>query len=238
MIPNTLLEVVTPASSQSLIELDTLKGDLGIVDGASDARLERIVASVSWRIAGYVGRPLIEQEYRETWRLPANGLDAWSATLARDRIETLRLSRVPVTSILDVVEAGTTLASDLYVWMDTVGLARLDASGALSAWASGIVQVRYRAGWVPPGTTPSGTQQALPPDLAEAALEAARADWFAKGRDPGVVVRSEDVPDVYSVTYDTRTAAAGEANGGPGTYGLPATVRGVLDAHQRTSFAF
>lgn len=238
MLPQSLLEVVTPASSITLVDRATLKGDLGIGDTSQDARLDRIIASVSTRVANYMGRPLTEATYRETWRLPPGGRDYWSVTLPRDQVYSLQLQRTPVTSIVSVVEAGTTLDSSLYVWVDTRGLLRLSSDGGEWGWASGVIVATYKAGWMPSGTTPVSPQIALPGDLAEAAYTACRADFLAKDNDPSRVLRSEAVPDFYSASYDTRTGGNETPDGGPGTYGLPAQVRGVLDGYSRSSFAF
>lgn len=240
MIPKSLIEVLTAMSSVGLVDRATLKSDLGISSGytTQDARLDRVILAISRRIAGYIGYPLIEQEYRETWRLPAGGRDYWSATLPRDAINVLPLANFPVTVLEEVNEAGTVLDPSLYVWNDTLGLQRLDASGAESAWASGVIKVKYKAGWIGAKNAVTAPQVALPDDLYEAALDAARADYFAKDRDPGVTIRSESVPNVFDVTYDTRTGYGGEVGQGPSTYGLPPRIMGVLDNYRRSSFAF
>jgi hypothetical protein len=238
MIPKSLLEVLTPMASAGLVDRPTLKSDLGISDTSQDSRLDRIILTTAQRIAGYVGYPLIEQEYRETWRLPPGGQDYWSVTLPRDQVTFLPLSRFPVTVVEQVSEAGTVLDPSLYSWIDTKGLQRLDAAGGETGWASGIIQVKYKAGWIGAKNSTSGSQVALPDDLYEAAMDAARADFLAKDRDPGLLVRSENVPNVYQVEYDTRTGFGGEAAQGPSTYGLPPRIMGVLENYRRSTFAF
>jgi hypothetical protein len=237
MVPESLLEVVTPATSFALVDLATLKSDLGIGDTTQDARLTRIIASSARSVAAYVGRPLVEQAYRETWRLPPGMWPTYWATLPRDRVGYLPLSIEPVTVISSVVEAGVTLDPSLYAWYDDKGLLRLDAAGLPSKWSSGTIVVSYKAGWIPIGTTPAPPQIAVPADMYEAALLAARTAFYAKDRDPGLTVRSEAVPDVYQVSYDTRTGLNGDP-AGVGTYGLPPAVTAALDAYRRTSFAF
>ena len=61
--------------------------------------------------------------------------------------------------------------------------------------------------------------------------------FYAKDRDPTQLVRSEIVPDVYSVTYDTRTGYGGDP-AGVGNYGLPPAVTAMLDAYRRAPFMF
>lgn len=234
MLSESTLSVTAVASSASLLDLVTLKSDLGIGDTSQDARLTRIIASVSQQIPAYVGRPLIEQTYGETWRLPPGGQDYWSVTLPRDQIRFLALSRTPVTVIVSVVEAGVTLDPSLYQWIDDEGLMRLDANGQPSGWASGLVTVAYKAGWVNPGTTPSGAQVALPADLYEAAINAAKAAFLGKDRDPGLVIRAEAATDLYQVQYDTRGQTSADL---APSYGLPAPVQVVLDAYRRNTFA-
>lgn len=215
-----LIEVTAAAAAQDLVDLVTLKSDLGIVDSAQDLRLSRIIAATSLRVAAYIGRPLIEQTYRETrW------LD--------DADQFLDLQRMPITDVSSVVEAGVTLTSGLYAWVDGTGLARIDATGARTTWATGKIVVEYVAGWVAPGTTPSGAQIALPADLYEAALDACRGAYLGKDRDPGTSVKSEAVPDVYQVTYDSAGTGTDE-----NLYGLPFNVARSLDAYRRSSFAY
>ena len=233
MTPDALVEVVTPAASQALVDLTTLKSDLSITGSGSDARLTRIIAATAARMAAYVGRPLVEQEYRETWRLPTRTADSLSAAIPRDAVGLLPLSRGPVISIVSVIEAGTTLSASLYEWVDAVGLRRLDANGGASSWASGVIAVRYKAGWIGAKATVTPPSIALPDDLYEAALEAARADYLARDRDPGVAVRSESFNGVYDVSYDTRTPTDSAS-----TYGLPPRVMSILDNYRRTSFAW
>jgi hypothetical protein len=216
-----LLEIVTPASSQQLVDLATLKADLSIGDASQDARLTRVINAVSGQVASYIGRPLIEATYRETRWIDAE-----------DRL--LDLQRVPVTAIGSVVESGVTLASTLYSWIDGQGLLRLDAGGDPTSWARAKVVVTYTAGWIPTTGTPTGAQIVLPADLYEAALAACRAAFLAKDRDPGVVVRSETVPDIYQATYDTRGTTADDGD----LYGLPPATTDVLDAYCRASFLY
>ena len=236
MLPESVLSVKTAASSFALVDLTTLKADLGIADSSQDARLTRIVAAISQQVPAYIGRPIAEQEYIETWRLPAGGQDYWSVTLPRDQINFLDLSRTPVTIVETVVEAGVTLDPSLYQWIDDKGLMRLTAAGGVTGWASGTIAVTYKAGWLPTGT-PTPPQIALPADLYEASLLAARGMFYAKDRDPTQLVRSEIVPDVYSVTYDTRTGYGGDP-AGVGNYGLPPAVTAMLDAYRRAPFMF
>lgn len=233
MTPDQLLEVVTPAASQALVDLSTLKSDLGVTGSGSDARLTRIIDATAARVAAYVGRPLVEQEYRETFRLPPRSAETLIATLPRDPIGVLPLSRMPVTTIVSVIEAGVTLDPTLYEWVDGVGLRRLASTGGTASWAAGVIAVRYKAGWIGAKGTTTGSQVALPADLYEAALEAARADYLARDRDPGVAVRSESFSGVYDVSYDTRSPIDTAS-----TYGLPPRVMSILDNYRRATFAW
>lgn len=229
MIPGSLLEVMV-AASQVLVDLPTLKADLGIADSSQDARLTRIIAATGAMICAYVERPLIEQSYRETWRLPVGGIDwQWQASVPVDKVVALPLSRSPLISIAAVVETGITLDSSLYSFIDGRGLVRLDAAGAESGWARGTIVVTYDAGYDPP--VGGDADSAFPPDLYEAALLAARASFYAKDRDPGTVLRSEEVPDVYRADYDVQAGLNG-AGASAGSYGLPGPVIVVLDSYR------
>lgn len=230
MVPESVLEVVTPAGSLALADLAELKSDLGIpeADTSHDARLKRILSATRGQVVAYIGSEVAAQVYKETWRLPPGGLDYWSIMLPRDLIRYLPLKCFPVTAIDKAVEAGKELDPSLYQWVDTKGLVRLEAGGGVSAWASGVIEVTYKAGW---------EDGKVPDDLTEAVLLAARGAFMAKDRDPGQVIRSESVQDVYSVTYDTRTGFGGGV-AGEGTYGLPPAVTAMLDAYRRQTFAF
>ena len=163
----------------------------------------------------------MEATYRETRWIDAD-----------DRL--LDLQRGPVTAIGSVVESGVTLASTLYSWIDAQGLLRLDGNGNPICWARAKVVVTYTAGWIAANATPTGAQIVLPPDLYEAVLAACRAAFLAKDRDPGVVVRSEAVPDVYQATYETSGTSTEEGD----CYGLPDATTDVLDAYCRASFLY
>lgn len=241
MVPRSSIVVSGTPASQNLVDLATLKADLGISDTTNDARLGRIIATNAQAFASYCGRKFIKQTYVETWRLPTSPSQYWQAATPLDPVPALSPGQWPVVSIASIVEAGVTLASSLYLndkpidpAMPGRGFVRLDASGAESAWARGLIVATYDAGFDPTGTV--SPTSPLPQDLYEAAILDCRARFLAKDRDPGVNVMREEMPDVYSVSYDM-TNGLDALGGARGTYGIAANALVVLDNYRFPGWA-
>ena len=65
----SLLTVLTPASSRALTTLANVKDEIDVTSDDSDARLERWIVEESERIETYLGRVLAQEVVQETFRL-------------------------------------------------------------------------------------------------------------------------------------------------------------------------
>ena len=242
MIPKSTLTVSAAASSQALCDRATVKSDLGISDTSQDTRLDRLIAASAAAFAKYCGRAFIQQTYIETWRLATGGpSEYWQSSKAVDPVVALPPSVWPVVSVTSIVEAGTTLDPTLYVNAKPLdpaqpgrGFIRLDASGAESAWGRGNIVATYVAGFNAPTVT--GGNAPLPADLYEAAILDVRARFNAKDNDASRSVIREDVPELYSVSYDV-SAGFTDLGGQAGAYGICAPAVAVLDAYRHANWA-
>ncbi|MDO9712452.1 hypothetical protein [Paracraurococcus lichenis] len=160
-----MLTVLTPASTDDLTILATLKAELGVTDAASDTYLADLITQVSGTCASFCGRP---GWGRETVR-QIERLAGW-----RDCIF---LERDLVPSISSVTAADTALVADVDYELDGSLLYRLSGDRRV-AWSCGRVVIEYAAGYPLLG--------GLPYDLERAALDLCKAWWSAKGRDPQV----------------------------------------------------
>lgn len=176
----SIVEIITPASSQDLTILATVKAELDISDTASDAILTTYIQQASSFIAGITGRNFGSEEVRETF------------FLGRTVTDTLKLARRPVTVIASLTENDVALveATDYAVDLEKGLLYRL---GNL-AWTyspSPSVVVEYTAGYALLGS--------LPIAIERAAVMLVKSYYFGNARDTGV--RSESTEGLDSISY-------------------------------------
>jgi hypothetical protein len=93
--------------------------------------------------------------------------------------------------------------------------------------------VSYKAGWIGAKGAAVAPQVALPDDIYEGVIDAVRSEFKNRGRDVFAPIKSETIPDVYSIVYDTGSGADDD-----GCYGLPDNLRDALDQYARQSMAF
>jgi hypothetical protein len=243
MIPKSTITVSGTPATQALVDLATLKSDLGISadDTSQDARLGRIITLTSGAFAKYCGRQFIKQTYVETWRLPTSPSLYWQASTPLDNVPALPASQWPVVSVASIVAAGVTLDSSLFLIDKPIdpaqpgrGFVRLDASGAESCWARGLIVATYDAGFDPTGT--ESPTSPLPQELYEAALLDARVRFNGKDDDASRVVTREELTNVYSASYDL-SGGLGTLGGPAGTFGICAAALVVLEAFRFQSWA-
>lgn len=208
-----ITRVITPAESLALVSVDDAKAVLGIdpSDTSQDAALARQIDSVSAAINNWCDRVFVVQTYRDQVR---NGRGGWGEPLVtRQYPILLDDSGVP---IVDVAENGAAIdAALLEIYPETGSIYRLDSGSiAPGAWAAALIVVDYAAGFDP-----------VPPDVQAAALEWLTARHRAIGRDPAL--RSETVPDLYSVTYGS--VAGGDSSTASS---LPPGVRDLLEPYR------
>ncbi|MGE4043582.1 MAG: phage head-tail connector protein [Acetobacteraceae bacterium] len=183
---SSLLTVLTPASSRALTTLATVKDEMGITDDAADARLQRWIDEASGRIETYLGRVLVSETVRETFRL--SGAPAC-----------LRLARRPVTAIASIQVDGVTLATDQYEIDAPAGLLYPVRGEQRIRWFGRTVVVAYTGGYA--------SVEALPKPIETACLGLLRHRWAARDRDP--LLRSLAIPGVATEQY--WVGAAGES---------------------------
>jgi len=100
--------------------------------------------------------------------------------------------RVPITSISSVVEDGVTLSATDYRLRGGAILERLSDDVPVP-WSRAKIVVTYVAGWQ------LAEADQVPPDLEAAVIDQVKAMYQSRTRDQTLL--SEQVPDVYSVTY-------------------------------------
>lgn len=209
-----MLTTVTPSSGKPFTTLERLKLELQIADTdeTEDLYLEELLAEVSAAIEDHCGQTFGRRTVRETMRTT--------------QTHTLVVEVTPVVSVASVKYRGELVPqTDYYLadsacgfiyapngWHDT-GRYTHGLSGAPVAQAYDY-EIEYTAGYILPGDT--GTT--LPRSIQSACLLWAKARFFARGRDPGIV--SEKVLDILSNTYSSDD--------------VPPEVRKLLEPYVRT----
>lgn len=127
----------------------------------------------------------------------------WLATTFPRSAQLLLPWRVPVTAVA-IEEAGTELEEGAFRIRGTV-LERI-VGGALAAWSSSAIVVEYTAGWILPDD-----DGLVPADLKMAVIDQVKMQYAGRTRDLGL--RSEDIPGVWSGTYNV---AGGDSIGRSG----------------------
>jgi hypothetical protein len=207
----SILTVVTPATSQDLTLLATVKAELGISGSTEDTAIETWIDQASAACSAYCnrvfGRETVTQQFRRYNRV--------------ERSSVLVLDRFPVTSFTSVVEDGVTLVNgtDYECDLSTGLLYRLSASDdSVVAWDCDKLTVTYVGGFALLGDLPATVERAC---ISMVKLLRASAT-----RDPAL--RSENIlSGLYSYTL------FGPSDMGPG--GLPNDVEALLAPYRVVS---
>lgn len=202
----TLTSVVTPALSLDLVDLDTVKDELGITDTTQDDFLARAISQVSRAMASYCNRVLVKEQVTDTIY----------SRLGRDQLVLSRFPVIDVTAatVADGTGGQTTLIEDTDFAVDKERgwLIRLGSSGVPTSWYSSPTTVTYEAGY-----------ETIPDDLQQAATRMVTARFHGKGRDP--TLRSRSQPGLGDETYWIGAI--------PGTTGpFPDDVLAILDSYR------
>ncbi len=215
----------TPAESRNLTTLANLKLELGITDSADDSLLTAMIAQASAAIESYCGRVFALQTYTET--LPGSAAG------------TLTLGQSPLRSVASVTFRDALVDADLYSIIEAGAGQLFKASGwgrtsvtrqSIISWPvedePDYVAV-YDAGYVLPtfAAYPIGDGTDLPADVEAACIQAAKATYSSRSRDPNL--KSEKVGDFWSASYGNGSSASS------GT-GLPDVAVGLIGRHRRS----
>jgi len=202
-----LITVLSPASTYDLVDLATVKDELGITDTSSDAKLQRWITSNSKRLANVCGIVFPEEAVREVFRQGNQFMSWYGATQPGSP---LVLRRRPVTLVTSVTE-DTKLLTDVtdYEIDYGAGLIYRLTSNVRSHWCGAKITVEYSAGYYP-----------IPEDVQGAMLTLIAHKWAANGRDP--LLRSFSIENVGAETYWVPLANGSTAD-------LPPDLQSVAD---------
>ncbi len=189
----------------ALLDSDTVFAELGVTPTSDQTtQMETVIVHVSSLIDGFLDRRLAEADVTDHFR--------------HLRSDTLRLSRWPVTEILQVIENGTELTPDGWELDEVTGQLWRLAGGERICWVgTGTTTVSLVGGYGLPGD--------LPADIQRAAVDQVKFAFFAGDRDPAL--RSLDIPGVASESY----AVAGGSS--MGKSGLLVSVESSLMVYRR-----
>lgn len=200
--------VDTAATSRALVDASTVFAELGITSPttAQTTQMETAILQASALVEGFLDRILAEESVTDYFREVCG--------------DTLRLSRWPVSEILDLDEGGTALTADDWELDEVTGqLWRLSSTGRYD-WANpGTTTISYTGGYALPDD--------LPADIQRAVIDQIKFFFFAGDRDPAL--RSLDVPGVAAETY----AVAGGSS--LGASGLLVSAEGALSRYRRVT---
>jgi hypothetical protein len=210
---NRITRVLVPAPSLDLVDLQTVKLELGIApdDPAQDMIIERYIAASSAKAHSYCSRIFPVQTYQDTFtRQPPGWYNGHHP-------EILALAQRPVIEVLSVAMDGGALAVDGYQIDYDAGWLRAVSSSGVGYWTGAQVVVEYMAGFAD-----------IPDDVEAAVLELVTTRVSAQGRDP--MLRSRDGP-----TYGREEFWLG---GGPGQQsGMPERVAQDLEHYRIRALA-
>ena len=182
---DSILTVVSPASSYDLIDLETVKDELGIPpeDTTYDARLQRWITATSQRFSNVCGVVFPEEDLSEVFRL----IGQWWGLSSPYGIP-LRLRRRPITFITGVLEGNAELLPDAFEANMPGGLLFRLMGDVRGHWHGPSVTIRYSAGYYP-----------IPADVQDAVLAIVRHKYSSAGRDP--LLRRFSIENVGSEDY-------------------------------------
>lgn len=185
-----MLRVDTPAADLQLLTIEELAAAVGLdpEDGSEDEALAAIGLRAAAAIASHC-RIAPGGSYPRTLRL--EGVTETFLAQRRRRSPELLLARRPIENpeTIAVIEAGITLTGSDFLVNEADGILVRVSGGSTIDWSCQQITVSYSAGW-----------STVPDDVKEAASKLVAA-YFSQSSSGGAGVRSEEVPDVYRVTF-------------------------------------
>jgi len=213
---DSILTVIDPASSYDLVDLNTVKDELGIdpADTSKDARLQRWISSTSQRFSNICGVVFPEENVSEVFRLIGTGYGyggyAYPWGTGQPYGLPIRLRRRPITLIATVTEGTTVLDPVAYETDLPGGLIYRLMSDTRGNWCGSSVNVEYSAGYYP-----------IPADVQDAVLAIIRHKYSSAGRDP--LLKRFTIENVGSEDYWVPLSSTGLYEG------LPPDLQPVAD---------
>jgi len=149
------ITVTQPSASYSLVDLATVKDELGIktADTTNDTSLNRAIRSVSGTISNYCNppqAPFVVEARSDLFQFPRDPSGGFKFN-GDDRIVLSRFPVLKVSSVTQTLADGTTLAlvaGTDYLLDAAKGIVmRLDSQGRLTRWEPWPLTVAYVAGY-------------------------------------------------------------------------------------------
>jgi hypothetical protein len=241
--PDSIVSVLVPAASHDLLDLATVRDELGITAGdtKSDAWIVRAIAQVSRMVMSYCKRVFAVETISEMifldqdpypYQVPG-GVSRLQLT-RRPLVEATLAAFNPISpllfdlgeqsgiSVTQTIAQGVTQSlvagTDFIADPDTGTLLRLDPfTGVAMRWEAFPTTVVYEAGY-----------SAIPDDLVEAALRLITARFRDRGRDP--FLKERDQPGLGHQVFWVGSL--------PGVRGaFPEDIRAVLDQYRVPTIA-
>lgn len=176
----SVLEIVTPAVSQDLTVLATVKQELGIATLVTthDAKIQNWIKQASDAISRHCNRVFGQETVKQTIFLDRELRD-------------LVLDRIPVDTIAEVKVDDVALATTDYLVGPQDGILNRLSSGAMSCWSCGKIEISYVGGFT--------LLSELPYDIERACISMVTALYMQSGRDP--LAKRIEIPGVMTTDY-------------------------------------
>jgi len=187
------ITVTGAASSKQLTTVANFKEMMGISGSSDDTFIGKVIDRASQAIVDYCGREFAKETITET--------------IAGAGQPLLFLSRTPVVTLTSVSFDGDIMDTEDYELQDKVS-GRIYNKGGYWRYTGYSLSYSfvYEGGYILPSM--SGTVN-LPDSVQAAALELSKILFVSRKQDSSV--KSESVPDVYSVDYGGGSSQAGKS---------------------------
>ena len=204
-----MLTILTPAPTQDLTAIETVKSELQLTDSADDAVLGDLIRQASWTVSSHCRRVFAQETVRETY-------DRFFAIPCRRPI---LLTRTPVVQVISVTEDDHVLnPSDYAADRETGELHRMWGGYPVDWWPCRLT-IDYIGGY--------SLLAELPHDVERCCIDLVKRYYYARSRDPSL--RSEQILDVINSSYFGSSANGGAVAGaGFPSDGLPSDIAGRL----------
>jgi hypothetical protein len=212
--PRPVFTVTTPADvdERRFIDLAVIRSLSGVStetmdDAALGATLDAVLAAMarSCRLAASRGYPitLAREVVKATW-VDTTGVSYGYPTYGRGS-QLLLPWRAPITSI-EITEDGIELVEDVDFRLLGGGVVERLSSGSSSVWPFGAIVVDYTAGWLLDDDV-----YPVPSDIVMMVADQVRMSVSRSTTD--LSLRSEDIPNVWSGTYNSPGGDAVDSSG-------------------------